>query len=461
MMNLTNQLESSYNTTQQENKNNKNSNTMMDSYRVGYTGAIKRIGTPNEHDVLSGRGGAINSHIGNQHFREWVRVRRERYNLAKSKAEKALVANEVMDLVRNQNPPGRFLQRDQSSSSMGVTWWVEVDEIKAMAKTSQALREGAPSIRAAHKDDPAVSGRKRTRKSNKSKSSGSTGKRTHQTMQQQSPFTASARPDVNVNTPMPPLEMTQSQAMRQLKANVEAAVTNTEAVTTVPAPTYAPLMSTTDFENVFGRPAKRSRYTENLYLPEGEQQQPHIVKPDEETPPLEPMPSPVPLSDIPELGPNFFPVPSIPKRESSFHRSNSLALSDIGSMSGSDNWGDLKFVNPFDGDSDEYANALAPPMVEQRPQQRITSTQSRRGNARSSRNSLNSMSLGSDLSDLLDSSAPVEPVESEFGEGMKAVYDAVHPGLASPGTDEPIPTHLYPYRGSSLSSDSQQPQLIF
>ena len=478
-MNLTNQPESTNNTLQQQqqannnNNNNKNSNTMMDSYRVGYTGAIKRIGTPNEHDVLSGRGGAINSHIGNQHFREWVRVRREQYNLAKSKAEKALVANEVMDLVRNQNPPGRFLQRDQSSSSMGVTWWVEVDEIKAMAKTSQALREGAPSIRAAHKDDPAVSGRKRTRKSSKSKSSSTSNKRTHQTMQQQSPFTAaSTRPDVDVNTPMPPLEMTQSEAMRQLKANVEAAVTNTEAATTVPAPTYAPLMSTTDFENVFGRPAKRSRYTENLYLP-GEQQ-PHIVKPDEETPPLEPMPSPVPLSDIPELGPNFFPVPSIPKREASFHRSNSLALSDIGSMSGSDNWGDLKFVNPFEGDSDEYMNALAPPMVEQQQQQqhpqqlRTTSTSSSRKNnnaaaRQSSRKSLSSMSLGSDLSDLL--SAPAEPVESEFGEGMKAVYDVVNPGLASPGSDEPIPTHLYPYRGSSLRQQSvdsqQQPQLIF
>lgn len=452
-MNLTNQQSSNNsNNLEQQQANKNNNSTMMDSYRVGYTGAVKRIGTPNEHDVLSGRGGAINSHIGNQHFREWVRVRRERYNLAKSKVEKARVANEVMDLVRNQNPPGRFLQRDQSSSSMGVTWWVEVDEIKAMAKTSQALREGAPSIRAAHKDDPAVvRGRKRTRKSSSKSSSSSKRSNSRAVQQQQSPFTA--RQKSSENTPMPPLEMSKSEAMRQLQANVEAAVTNSEAATTVPAPTYAPLMSTTDFENVFGRPAKRPRFTENLLLP-GELEQPHIVKPDEETPPLEPMPSPVPLSDIPELGPNSFPVPSIPKRETSFYRSNSLALSDIGSISGSDNWGDLKFVNPFEGDSDEYSNALAPPLGQPSPQQeRLTSN-----------NSNNNGRVGSDLSDLLDASPPaVKPVESDFGEGMKAVYDAVHPGLASPGTDEPIPTHLYPYRGGSLrlqSSDSQ-PQLIF
>ena len=466
MMNLTKQVQATTNSnsnqpkiTQNTSNNSNNKSTMMDSYRVGYSGAVKRIGTPHEHDVLSGRGGAINSHVGNQRFREWVRVRREKYNLAKSKAEKARVANEVMDLVRNQSPPGRFLQRDQSSSSMGVTWWVEVDEIKAMAKTSQALREGAPSIRAAHKDD-LPDGKKRTRKS---KSKSSSNKRTHQAMQQQSQvaepvLASSSNMNINVNTPMPPLEMSKSQAIRQLKANVEAAVTNSEADMSPPAPTYAPLMSTTDFENVFGRPpaTKRSRFTENLYLPVVPQQ-PHIVKPDEETPPLEPMPSPVPLSDIPELGPNFAP-PAIPKRETSFLRSNSLALSDIGSGNATDTWGDLKFVNPFEGDSDEYANILAPPTTAPAPpeQQRIRSTGDR------SRNSLSTMSLGSDLSDILDYSAPAVPAESEFGEGMKAVYDAVHPGLTSSGRDEPIPTHLYPYRGSfDLRQSSDSPQLIF
>ena len=116
----------------------------------------RRIRTPHPHDVLSGRGGGINAHPGNVVFREWVHVRKEDYNLAPNKAEKTRVALEVMDQVRNQDPPGRFLTRDSTTSSIGGaggSWWVEVDENRALAKTSQALREGAPQIRSAHKDE--------------------------------------------------------------------------------------------------------------------------------------------------------------------------------------------------------------------------------------------------------------------------------------------------------------------
>mmetsp|Transcript_6219 Transcript_6219/g.9125 ORF Transcript_6219/g.9125 Transcript_6219/m.9125 type:complete len:972 (-) Transcript_6219:2620-5535(-) len=129
-----------------------------------------RIRTPNPNDVLCGRGGGINSHPGNRTFRSWVRERKESYNLAKSKAQKAKLSREIVDRVRNLNPPGRFLMREDRtagagapapSESIGVSglyygWWIEIDDTKAMAKTSQALREGAPSIRAAHKTSPAA-----------------------------------------------------------------------------------------------------------------------------------------------------------------------------------------------------------------------------------------------------------------------------------------------------------------
>mmetsp|Transcript_15860 Transcript_15860/g.43792 ORF Transcript_15860/g.43792 Transcript_15860/m.43792 type:complete len:436 (-) Transcript_15860:314-1621(-) len=114
--------------------------------------AVKRIRAPHDHDVLSGRGGGINSHVGNQTFREWVRERKEDYNLAASKAEKAEVVNQVIARVKALTPPGRFLQRDPTATT-GPGWWIELDETKMMAKTSQALREGAPRIRAAHKDE--------------------------------------------------------------------------------------------------------------------------------------------------------------------------------------------------------------------------------------------------------------------------------------------------------------------
>ena len=114
-------------------------------------GAVHRIRTPHPHDVLSGRGGGINGHAGNVQFREWVRVRKTDYNLAPSKAEKARVAQEVIALVHGQNPPGRFLQKD-TKGGIG-NWWVELDEDRIVAKTSQALREGAPNIRAAHQQE--------------------------------------------------------------------------------------------------------------------------------------------------------------------------------------------------------------------------------------------------------------------------------------------------------------------
>lgn len=104
----------------------------------------RRIRTPHEHDVLSGRGGGINAHAGNVVFREWVRVRKNEYNLAPTKAEKTRVAQEVIDLVRGQDPPGRFLQKDTAYVGTGAGWWIEIDEERVMAKTSQALREGAP-----------------------------------------------------------------------------------------------------------------------------------------------------------------------------------------------------------------------------------------------------------------------------------------------------------------------------
>ena len=49
---------------------------------------------------------------GNIQFREWIKVRKNDYNLAPNKAEKARVAKEVIALVKNQDPPGRFLQKD-------------------------------------------------------------------------------------------------------------------------------------------------------------------------------------------------------------------------------------------------------------------------------------------------------------------------------------------------------------
>ena len=149
--------------------------TTTTSYAATAYGAQRRIRSPNHNDVLSGRGGGINSHPGNRIFREWVKARKEEYNLSGSKAEKAKIANEVIALVKAQNPPGRFLQRGTSSVT-GPTWWLELDESKALSKTSQALREGAPKIRAEHQDELEERGIKvPVRRNSKKRSAPTTG----------------------------------------------------------------------------------------------------------------------------------------------------------------------------------------------------------------------------------------------------------------------------------------------
>ena len=58
------------------------------------------------------------------------------------KRQKMLLSRSIVNAVRSQKPPGRFLQRDSKTSL-----WYDVGDQRAQEKTSQALREGAPDIR--------------------------------------------------------------------------------------------------------------------------------------------------------------------------------------------------------------------------------------------------------------------------------------------------------------------------
>mmetsp|Transcript_30966 Transcript_30966/g.68574 ORF Transcript_30966/g.68574 Transcript_30966/m.68574 type:complete len:780 (+) Transcript_30966:793-3132(+) len=95
----------------------------------------------NNNDVLCGRGGATNSHVGNRNFRSLVKAHQERYLLAK-KREKPGVAEYIVTLVRSLSPPGHFLKKDRASGK-----WFDIGDEKAKEKTAQALREGAPALR--------------------------------------------------------------------------------------------------------------------------------------------------------------------------------------------------------------------------------------------------------------------------------------------------------------------------
>lgn len=103
---------------------------------------------PHGNDVLMGRGGKNNTHIGNQKLREMARGMREVY-IKSRKKHKTDMARQLVHHVFALNPPGRFLQRDPVTMV-----WEEVDMDTARHKTSQCLRDAATEKSAYNKTKP-------------------------------------------------------------------------------------------------------------------------------------------------------------------------------------------------------------------------------------------------------------------------------------------------------------------
>lgn len=85
-------------------------------------------------DVLFGRGGLTNRHIGNLRYRDVIALHRADYVRA-SKVEKPSVARRIVKAIRTGRNPGRFLRRGDDGK------WHEVSDKEAAWKASQALRE--------------------------------------------------------------------------------------------------------------------------------------------------------------------------------------------------------------------------------------------------------------------------------------------------------------------------------
>lgn len=97
------------------------------------------VPTPLNTDVLCGRGGAALRHPGNTAYRRLVTLNKGLYATC-LKAEKLRISRSIVVAVREQN--GRFLERDLKKGT-----WFDIGDRKATEKTSQALREGQPSLR--------------------------------------------------------------------------------------------------------------------------------------------------------------------------------------------------------------------------------------------------------------------------------------------------------------------------
>mmetsp|Transcript_48773 Transcript_48773/g.56983 ORF Transcript_48773/g.56983 Transcript_48773/m.56983 type:complete len:610 (+) Transcript_48773:178-2007(+) len=107
----------------------------MSQYISDKSYQMTAITEPGQNDVMCGRGGGTNNHVGNRRFRMLVNTHKSRYYKA-PKLDKPKVAREVMILWREQDPPGRFLGKDPKTSA-----WNDVGDQKSREKASQCLRE--------------------------------------------------------------------------------------------------------------------------------------------------------------------------------------------------------------------------------------------------------------------------------------------------------------------------------
>jgi hypothetical protein len=101
------------------------------------------IEKPRKNDVLFGRGGQIALHPGNVQFREFVWQEKDEYERTRNAGIKRDVAMHVIGLVRDLDPPGRFLELAGTSIMDGP--WVESTPERILEKTFQG--EGNAQIR--------------------------------------------------------------------------------------------------------------------------------------------------------------------------------------------------------------------------------------------------------------------------------------------------------------------------
>jgi hypothetical protein len=93
-----------------------------------------------DNDVLSGRGGGTNIHVGNRNFRDLIHFHRRTYLQAR-KNDKPAISRAVVRAIRESG--GRFLKKISPKSPL----WYEIGDDAAREKTSQALRQRAPEMR--------------------------------------------------------------------------------------------------------------------------------------------------------------------------------------------------------------------------------------------------------------------------------------------------------------------------
>lgn len=98
-----------------------------------------------ESDVLCGRGAFVNGHSGNQRLRDLAIKRKAAFD-AGSFTDKQQLASEIVNIIRNLHPPGRFLKRPVKLKGKPLPRglageWEELSDALAIHKACQIMRD--------------------------------------------------------------------------------------------------------------------------------------------------------------------------------------------------------------------------------------------------------------------------------------------------------------------------------
>lgn len=107
--------------------------------------------TITKSDVLYGKGNGVAKHLGNQYFSELIKQYQEEYqsycNRVASNLRKNAIAMGIIELIKCQDPPGRFLVQQKKHGP----WTEQEDPDLIRGKVTQALREKRTKLKGGKK----------------------------------------------------------------------------------------------------------------------------------------------------------------------------------------------------------------------------------------------------------------------------------------------------------------------
>eukprot|EP00543_Licmophora_paradoxa_P002668 CAMPEP_0202442830 /NCGR_PEP_ID=MMETSP1360-20130828/2192_1 /ASSEMBLY_ACC=CAM_ASM_000848 /TAXON_ID=515479 /ORGANISM="Licmophora paradoxa, Strain CCMP2313" /LENGTH=162 /DNA_ID=CAMNT_0049058307 /DNA_START=195 /DNA_END=683 /DNA_ORIENTATION=- len=99
-------------------------------------------------DIISGRGKICNKRPGNKWFKELIANHLEQYSNTKTKMDKSLIVNKIVDEVRENTPSGGFVRKITKTGQ-----WQVLDDTTAREKVGHAIRDALSATHSATSDN--------------------------------------------------------------------------------------------------------------------------------------------------------------------------------------------------------------------------------------------------------------------------------------------------------------------